>query len=99
MSPMRRNAHVKLARCFQPNTTENHVLAVNIAGSSSVVFVCEHASNHNPEKYNCLSLSKSDRTRHAAWDPGAFAVAEKKSEKKSEKLDAPHCKRRIAVGL
>jgi len=56
---------------------EAHGLAFNTAGSSSIVLVCEHASHHIPASFNGLGLSKADRTSHAAWDPGAMAVAER----------------------
>ncbi len=58
---------------------EDHVLVVNPAGSSSVVLVCEHASHHIPASFHALGLSQANGTSHAAWDPGAFAVAEKLS--------------------
>ena len=58
---------------------EDHVLVVNPAGSSSVVLVCEHASHHIPATFLALGLSQANGTSHAAWDPGAFAVAEKLS--------------------
>lgn len=41
------------------------------------MLVCEHASHHIPAAFNGLGLSTADRTSHAAWDPGAMAVAER----------------------
>lgn len=54
----------------------DHGLVRNPTGSSSVVLVCEHASYHIPPVFNGLGLSDADRSSHAAWDPGALAVAE-----------------------
>lgn len=45
-------------------------------GSSPVVLVCEHASNHIPAEFDGLGLTDADRSSHAAWDPGALAVAQ-----------------------
>lgn len=57
--------------------TEGDLYPVHYApGSSPIVLVCEHASNHIPEAYRGLGLSEADRVSHAAWDPGALAVAE-----------------------
>lgn len=36
-----------------------------------VVFLCEHASNHIPDDYGDLGLSKADLAKHIAWDIGA----------------------------
>ncbi len=41
-----------------------------------IVIVCEHASNHIPEKYGTLGLSEIERNSHIAWDPGALPVAQ-----------------------
>jgi len=57
---------------------------VNPGGSSSVVLVCEHASNRIPEQYDNLGLSDAARQSHIAWDPGAMAVA----RHLSQRLDA-----------
>lgn len=51
------------------------VLSVNPDGSSSVVVVCEHASHFIPDCFDGLGLSQKARKSHAAWDPGAMAVA------------------------
>lgn len=42
-----------------------------------IVLVCEHASHFIPPALDGLGLSAADRTSHAAWDPGALAVAER----------------------
>ncbi|MEM9576693.1 MAG: N-formylglutamate amidohydrolase [Pseudomonadota bacterium] len=49
---------------------------LNAGGQSGIVLVCEHASHSIPEKFNGLGLAAEDRFSHAAWDPGALAVAE-----------------------
>lgn len=61
----------------QDLTTESkdYVLTANAGGASSVVLVCEHASNHIPAELDDLGLSEDARASHAAWDPGAMAVA------------------------
>ena len=66
------------------DTLDKNVLVANAAGSSSVVLVCEHASQPIPQSFNGLGLSQDARESHAAWDPGAMAVA----KKLSERLDA-----------
>src|SRR5690606_3354357 len=50
------------------------VEAINEAGSSDIVLLCEHASNHLPAEYGGLGLAAVDLTRHIAWDIGAAAV-------------------------
>ena len=65
-------------------TAAKHVQVVNASGASSIVLVCEHASPVIPDIYADLGLSPADRTSHAAWDPGAYAVA----TRLSERLDA-----------
>ena len=58
-----------------PETQE--IVRVRPASSrSELVLVCEHASRYIPSELNALGLPDSDRSSHAAWDPGAFAVAE-----------------------
>ncbi|WP_297770753.1 N-formylglutamate amidohydrolase [uncultured Roseovarius sp.] len=39
------------------------------------LFLCEHASNEIPAHYAGLGLDAQARQSHAAWDPGARAVA------------------------
>lgn len=51
------------------------VNVVNPTGSGRVVLICEHASNHFPAAFGSLGLSPADRESHAAWDPGAYALA------------------------
>lgn len=57
----------------------------NTTKTLSVVLVCEHASYFMPSQFDGLGLSQADRKSHAAWDPGALAVA----KALSERLDAP----------
>lgn len=47
----------------------------NADSSAGVVFVCEHASNHIPERYAGLGLDAATLESHVAWDPGALPVA------------------------
>ncbi|GHA41835.1 N-formylglutamate amidohydrolase [Amylibacter ulvae] len=54
--------------------TVNPVAVINPTGASRIVFVCEHASNAIPETYRGLGLSETDKTSHAAYDPGALGV-------------------------
>lgn len=44
------------------------------SANAPFLFVCEHASNHIPEKYDGLGLRRELRTSHIAWDPGAETV-------------------------
>lgn len=53
-------------------------------GTAGVVLVCEHASSFIPPELDDLGLRQTDRLSHAAWDPGALAVA----KLMSERLDA-----------
>lgn len=51
------------------------VEAIDIAADGPVLILCEHASNHIPARYAGLGLTEDARQSHAAWDPGARAVA------------------------
>ena len=61
------------------------VTAVNEAGSSPYVLLCEHASNVIPGAYGGLGLPPSELVRHIAWDIGAAELA----TALSAHLDAP----------
>jgi predicted N-formylglutamate amidohydrolase len=61
------------------------VEVLNEAGTSDIVLICEHASNHMPQEFADLGLASVDRKRHIAWDIGAADVA----RKLSAMLDAP----------
>lgn len=54
----------------------DHVTVLNPEGQSSVVVVCEHASFYIPEALHNLGLTADASQSHAAWDPGAIAVAQ-----------------------
>ncbi|MFU1479310.1 N-formylglutamate amidohydrolase [Roseovarius sp. C7] len=58
---------------------------INPRGQGAVVILCEHASNRFPADFGDLGLSDADQKSHAAWDPGARAVA----LGLSQALDAP----------
>ncbi|MCP4933300.1 MAG: N-formylglutamate amidohydrolase [bacterium] len=45
-----------------------------------LVLVCDHASNHLPEKYGSLGLSKAEFERHIAYDIGAADVTRRMSK-------------------
>lgn len=61
------------------------VIVVNANGNSPWLFICEHASNFIPERFNSLGLNPEALKAHIAWDPGAVEVA----RHLSSKLDAP----------
>lgn len=61
------------------------VEAVNEAGASDFVLVCEHAANHVPADYGGLGLPAAELARHIAWDIGAGAV----TRALARRLDAP----------
>ncbi|MDR6431925.1 N-formylglutamate amidohydrolase [Brucella pseudogrignonensis] len=61
------------------------VIVVNGDGKSPWLFICEHASNFIPERFNSLGLNAEALKAHIAWDPGAVEVA----RRLSSKLDAP----------
>ena len=72
-----------------PNGKSDHrseaVEVINPQGAGGLVLLCEHASNHIPPRYDGLGLAAEARDSHAAWDPGARAVA----LRLSQALDAP----------
>lgn len=74
------------------DTTESVVEVVNPTAQGSFVLVCEHASNRIPPELNDLGLSEEVKQSHAAWDPGADAVA----RVLSEHLDSPLVSSRIS---
>ncbi|MDE4176532.1 N-formylglutamate amidohydrolase [Phaeobacter sp. PT47_59] len=74
------------------NAQEEAVEVFNADGAGEVVILCEHASHHIPERYQGLGLAETDRTSHAAWDPGARAV----SLALAKALDAPMVASRIS---
>jgi predicted N-formylglutamate amidohydrolase len=58
---------------------------VNADGSSSIVLLCEHASNFIPRSWNNLGLSDEQLQTHHAWDAGADDM----TLALSQLLDAP----------
>ncbi len=66
------------------DASQGYVVPKNPDGSSCVVLVCEHASNHIPASFDALGLSPEQRQSHAAWDPGAMGVA----SRLADRLDA-----------
>lgn len=72
----------------QPAFDDDVVRFINATGTSSVVLVCEHAASFIPASLDDLGLKAEDRQSHAAWDPGALAVATHLSEKLDAKLVA-----------
>lgn len=64
----------------------------NGAGRGGALILCEHASHHIPDRYGDLGLAEADRQSHAAWDPGARAVA----RALSEALDSPMIASRVS---
>ncbi len=51
------------------------VKVINSIGPGPVLLLCEHASNHIPNRYQGLGLDPDDANSHAAWDPGALDLA------------------------
>ncbi len=51
------------------------VEVIGAQADGPVLILCEHASNHIPFRYAGLGLNAKARASHAAWDPGARAVA------------------------
>ncbi|WP_208990669.1 N-formylglutamate amidohydrolase [Pseudovibrio sp. Tun.PSC04-5.I4] len=68
------------------------VETINTGGSAPIVLVCEHASKTIPASLDGLGLSRKAAESHAAWDPGALAVA----LLLSKQLDAPLVAQRIS---
>ncbi|KZL12835.1 N-formylglutamate amidohydrolase [Pseudovibrio sp. Ad26] len=68
------------------------VETINTGGTAPVVLICEHASKFIPAYLNGLGLSEEAASSHAAWDPGALAIA----KLLSTKLNAPLVAQRIS---
>jgi predicted N-formylglutamate amidohydrolase len=64
---------------------ETVAVVENPNGSSPILLICEHASNHLPARYGTLGLDGDQLESHIAWDPGALGVA----RALSRLLDAP----------
>jgi predicted N-formylglutamate amidohydrolase len=76
----------------EPQATSRSVRTTNHKGRSPFVLVCDHASNHVPDEFGDLGLSRADLVRHIAWDPGAAPVA----QRIAAALDAPLVESRIS---
>ena len=61
------------------------VTVVNEHGTSPIVLLCEHASNHIPAEFGQLGLASHELQRHIAWDIGVASLA----RQLSAALDAP----------
>ncbi len=61
------------------------VTTVNETGASTIVLLCEHASNYIPPEFDGLGLSALDLMRHIAWDIGVADL----SRQLCAALDAP----------
>ena len=61
------------------------VEALNEAGASDVVLLCEHAANHVPDEYRSLGLEAPELERHIAFDLGAADV----TRRLAALIDAP----------
>lgn len=70
---------------LSPSDINTAVTLRNPQGRGAIVLVCEHASAHIPAALNDLGLAPADRDSHAAWDPGALAMA----KHLSDMFDAP----------
>lgn len=57
-------------------TPTQNFAVTNPRGSSPVVLVCEHATHFIPPALNQLGLTAEAAVSHAAWDPGALALAQ-----------------------
>lgn len=57
------------------NARTQAVEVSNPEGSGPALILCEHASNHFPAQFGDLGLQAADLNSHAAWDPGARAIA------------------------
>lgn len=58
------------------NSDDSDVVEViGAQANGPALILCEHASHHIPAQYQGLGLSAEAQQSHAAWDPGARAVA------------------------
>jgi predicted N-formylglutamate amidohydrolase len=64
----------------------------NGTGRGGALILCEHASHRIPHRYGDLGLAEADRQSHAAWDPGALALA----KALSDALESPLIASRIS---
>ncbi len=78
-----------------PETDIPDVMVLRGDAASELVLVCEHASPAMPARLRGLGLSEEDRLSHAAWDPGALAVARALSDRLDTVLVAPGVSRLV----
>ena len=64
--------------------TEPAARAERENGQGAFLILCDHASNHIPDRYGDLGAGAEVLASHAAWDPGALDVA----RGLAERLDA-----------
>jgi predicted N-formylglutamate amidohydrolase len=64
----------------EPADWPEPVEVLNERGSSEILLLCEHASNHVPDEYAGLGLPADQLQRHIAWDIGAAAVTRRLSQ-------------------
>jgi len=65
---------VELARAATQESSGSF-LVTNRDAASSLVLLCDHASNSLPPELGSLGLDPAALTAHIAWDPGAIQVA------------------------
>jgi len=58
---------------------------INPEGTSPIIFVCDHASNHIPDHHQKLGLTDAQINDHIGWDIGAEAL----TTRLAHALDAP----------
>ena len=75
--------------------SQNVVQIINPDGAAPVLLVCEHASHHIPQHLNGLGLTDEGAVSHAAWDPGAMAVATLLSQAMDARLVASEISRLV----
>ncbi|MEM7170560.1 MAG: N-formylglutamate amidohydrolase [Pseudomonadota bacterium] len=62
------SARIDGAEAFDPEISNND-------GAAPLLFICEHASNHIPDRFHGLGMSPSQLFNHATWDLGAYEVS------------------------
>lgn len=80
---------------MKATTLNNTVRVLNPDGRSSVILVCEHASNNIPDAFGDLGLDEAARQSHIAWDPGALDVAQGLAKRFDAKLVVSNVSRLI----
>ena len=72
------DTHYDIFFMRSPDQSEGYGPAVEVEFAdhgAPALLVCEHASNHVPEVLAGLGAAPETLTSHAAWDPGALALA------------------------